>query len=208
MPGKTGYALCSDIKSNSDWHHLPVILLTAKADAESCIEGMNAGADAYIPKPFDPDSLRATVKSLIRNRKILQDKVLNLTSTTLKEPKKVEEAKLNPAEKVLVEKIHAYLDANLDNEHADISEMARELGISYSSLYAKVKSLTGKTPKAFASAYRMNIAREILRTGELTVSEVAWKLGFSSPSVFTREFKSHFGYPPSHEKPSDSNVNL
>lgn len=117
------------------------------------------------PKPFDPDSLRATVKSLIRNRKILQDKVLNLTSTTLKEPKKGEEAKLNPAEKVLVEKIHAYLDANLDNEHADISEMARELGISYSSLYAKVKSLTGKTPKAFASAYRMNIARELLRSG-------------------------------------------
>ncbi len=165
MPGKTGYALCSDIKSNSDWHHLPVILLTAKADAESCIEGMNAGADAYIPKPFDPDSLRATVKSLIRNRKILQDKVLNLTSTTLKEPKKVEEAKLNPAEKALVEKIHAYLDANLDNEQADISKMARELGISYSSLYAKVKSLTGKTPKAFANAYRMNIAHELLRTG-------------------------------------------
>ena len=157
------------------------------------------------PKPFDPDSLRATVKSLIRNRKILQDKVLNLTSTTLKEPKKVEEAKLNPAEKVLVEKIHAYLDANLDNEHADISEMARELGISYSSLYAKVKSLTGKTPKAFASAYRMNIARELLRSEGLTVSEVAWKLGCSSPSVFTREFKNHFGYPPSHEKPSDSN---
>ena len=93
------------------------------------------------------------------------------------------------------------LDANLDNPDADIAEMARELGLSYSSLYAKIKALTGETPKAYVTSYRMNIARELLLQG-WNVSETADKVGSSSPSTFSREFKSHFGYPPSQVKSS------
>lgn len=197
MPGKTGYSLCADIKAHPDWNHIPVILLTAKADAESSIEGMKAGADAYIPKPFDPDYLRAAVESLLRNRKILQDKIRNLTSADLKDPEKTEEVRLSPSEKEFLEKVHAYLDANLDNVEADVNDMAGALCMSYSSLYAKVKALTGETPKAYSTAYRMNIARQLLLSGSWTVSEVADKVGASSPSTFSREFKNHFGYPPS-----------
>ena len=84
---------------------------------------------------------------------------------------------------------------------AELAElMARELGMSYSSLYAKLKALTGETPKAYATAYRMNIARNLLLSGEWTVSEVADKVGSSSPFTFSREFKNHFGYPPSQAK--------
>ncbi|MBR1569847.1 MAG: response regulator [Bacteroidales bacterium] len=200
MPGKTGYGLCADIKSNPDWNHIPVVLLTAKADAESSVEGMKAGADAYVAKPFDPDFLKATVESLLKNRRILQEKVKNLTSADLQDPQKSEEVKLSPSERKLLEKIHAYLDANLENEESDVASMARELGMSYSNLYAKVKALTGETPKAYATAYRMNIARNLLVSGEWTVSEVADKVGSSSPFTFSREFKNYFGYPPSQAK--------
>lgn len=197
MPGKTGYALCSDIKENPDWCHIPVILLTAKADAQSNIEGMRHGADAYIPKPFDPDVLMAAVESQIRNRRLIQNRVLNLTSTTIQEPEKAEEAHLSAPDRAMIGRIHAWLDANLDNEQIGVQELARELGMSYSSLYAKLKGLTGKTPQAFMANYRMNIARELLLAGELNVSEVAYRVGSSSPSTFSREFKKHFGYPPS-----------
>ena len=197
MPGKTGYGLCADIKSHPDWNHIPVILLTAKADAESSIEGMKAGADAYIPKPFDPDYLRAAVESILRNRRILQEKVRNLTSADLRDPEKAQEVSLSPSDKAFLEKVHSYLDTNLDNAEADVNDMAKELCMSYSSLYAKVKALTGETPKAYTTAYRMNIARQLLLSGEWNVSEVADKVGASSPSTFSREFKNHFGYPPS-----------
>ena len=200
MPGKTGYALCSDIKAHPDWNHIPVILLTAKADAASSVEGMKAGADAYVPKPFDPDFLKATVESILRNRRILQEKVRNLTSADLQDPEKAEEIPLTSAEKAFLEKVHAYLDANLDNVDADVAGMADELCMSYSSLYAKVKALTGETPKAYSTAYRMNIARQLLLSGEWTVSEVADKVGASSPSTFSREFKKHFGEAPSQIK--------
>ena len=197
MPGKTGYALCTDIKENPEWCHIPVILLTAKADAQSNIEGMRHGADAYIPKPFDPDVLMAAVESQIRNRRLIQNRVLNLTSTTIQEPEKAEEAHLSASDRAMIDRIHAWLDANLDNEQIGVQEMARELGMSYSSLYAKLKGLTGKTPQAFMANYRMNIALELLQAGELNVSEVAYRVGSSSPSTFSREFKKHFGFPPS-----------
>jgi signal transduction histidine kinase/ligand-binding sensor domain-containing protein/AraC-like DNA-binding protein len=197
IPGKTGYALCADIKENPEWCHIPVILLTAKADAQSNIEGMRHGADAYIPKPFDPDVLMAAVESQIRNRRLIQNRVLNLTSTTIKEPDKAEEAHLSASDRAMIDRIHAWLDANLDNELVGVQEMARELSMSYSSLYAKLKGLTGKTPQAFMANYRMNIALELLQAGELNVSEVAYRVGSSSPSTFSREFKKHFGFPPS-----------
>ena len=199
MPHKTGYGLCADIKNSSDWNHIPVILLTAKADAESSIEGMKAGADAYVSKPFDPDVLKATVESILRNRRLLQERIRDLKGPDLENPAKTEEARLSPADSALLKKVQAYLDANLENEEADINDMAAQIGMSYSSLYAKLKALTGATPKAYATAYRMNIARELLLQG-WNVSETAYKVGSSSPSTFSREFKNHFGYPPSQVK--------
>lgn len=197
MPGKTGYSLCADIKGDPAMNHIPVILLRAKADADSSVEGMKAGADAYVGKPFDPDYLKAVVESILRNRRILQDKVLSLTSTSLKEEEKTEEVQLRPQDKALLEKVYAFLDAHLEEENTSVQQLAEEIGMSYSSLYAKLKSLTGKTPQAFVSNYRMNIAMELLRSGQYNVSEVSYRVGASSPSTFSREFKKQFGFPPS-----------
>lgn len=199
MPNKGGYALCKDIKDNPDTCHVPVILLTAKADAKSSVEGVKAGADAYIPKPFDPDYLVATVETQIKNRRRMQDRVLNMTSVSIKEePEIIEEVGLNPRDKALLEKIHSIVDANLENDAFNVVDLAENLAMSYSSMYAKVKGLTGKTPQAFISTYRMNRAIELLKEGNLSVSEVAYKVGSSSPFSFSREFKKHFGFPPSH----------
>lgn len=126
--------------------------------------------------------------------RILQDKVASLTSADLEES--APEVKLSASEEALLRKMHTFLDANLDNTEWDISAMAQELGMSYSSFYAKVTALTGHTPKAYVTGYRMNIARRLLLEG-YNVSEVADKVGSSSPSTFSREFKNHFGYPPS-----------
>lgn len=134
--------------------------------------------------------------------RILQDKVASLTSADLEE--RAPEVKLSAAEETLLRKMHSFLDANLDNTEWDISAMAQELGMSYSSFYAKVTALTGHTPKAYVTGYRMNIARRLIMEG-YNVSEVADKVGSSSPSSFSREFKNHFGYPPSQTSRQSAN---
>lgn len=206
MPGKNGFELCGDIKENPDWSHLPVVLLTAKADAESSVQGLRIGADAYVPKPFDPQYLLAVIDSQLRNRRILQQRVLNLTSTTLKEePEKAEEAQLSPRDRFILDKIHTIVDKNLGNDQFGVEDLAGALGISYSSLYAKMKALTGKTPLFYINNYRMNRAKELLESRMYTVSEVAFKVGSLSPNTFSRDFKKHFGFTPtsvSKGKPS------
>ena len=200
MPGKTGYGLCREIKENPSWNHIPVILLTAKADAESSVEGMKVGADAYVPKPFDPDVLKATVESIIRNRIVLQEKVRDFTSDNLQV--EAEKVQLPEADRIFLEKMHDYLDSRLEDADFNVADIAREIGMSYSSLYAKIKATTGMTPQNYITRYRMNIARKLLQDGSLSISEIAWRVGSSSPSTFSREFKNHFGYPPSREKTS------
>ena len=198
MPGMNGYELCREIKGNSEWSHIPVVLLTAKADAASSIEGLKSGADAYIPKPFDPDYLKAAVESIIRNRRILQERVLNMTKESVKaEPEKTDEVQLSPKDKVLMEKILDLMEKNMATESFGAEEMASALEMSYSSLYSKMKALTGKTPLFFINNYRMNRAMELLKTRLYTVSEVAYKIGSLSPNTFSRDFKKHFGVTPS-----------
>lgn len=198
MPIKNGYSLCSDIKGNGDWCHIPVLLLTARADALGNIEGMRCGADAYVPKPFDPDVLMATVDSLLRNRKAVQARLANLTSTSLKDVDPVENGTgLTKKEKELMARIHAIMDQNLDNPSFSVEMLSEFMNMSYSSLYSKLKAIMGVTPLQFINTYRMNMAMEYLSAGSYTVSEVALKVGQESLSTFSRDFKKHFGIPPS-----------
>lgn len=198
MPGKNGYELCNEIKTTDEWNHLPVILLTAKTDAHSTIQGYMTGADAYVAKPFDPDYLKAVVESQLRNRRILQQKALNLTSEVVKaDPDAADGAQLTPRDKFLLEKIHTIMEKNLSNERFGVEDMAQALDMSYSSLYAKMKAITGKTPLFFINNYRMNRAKEMLESKLYTVSEVAFKVGSLLPNTFSRDFKKHFGVTPS-----------
>ena len=141
------------------------------------------------------------MESLIRNRLILQEKVRDLTSDNLQ--REAEKVKLPEADRLFLEKMHAYLDSRLEEADFNVADAARAIGMSYSSLYAKVKAVTGVTPQSYMTRYRMNIARQLLQEGTLNVSEVAYRVGSSSPSTFSREFKNHFGYPPSQVRKQD-----
>ncbi len=196
MPHKDGFQLCSEIKSHPDFGHIPVIMLTAKSDLHSNMKGLNCGADAYVNKPFDPFYLKAVIENLLTNRKRIQYVVLNLTSNSLNAPE-AQQAQLNTADHQFLEQLHTLIDANLSHEGFNIQILAKEIGMSYSSLYAKIKAMTGQTPQNFLNTYRMNMAMDLLKTHQFTVSEVSYKVGISSPTNFSRSFKKHFCLSPS-----------
>ena len=200
MPRKDGFALCREIKSDPDYCHIPVVLLTAKNDSSTSVSSMESGADAFVAKPFDPDYLVATVNALLENRRRIQQRVLSLTSSTINEEMAFEDSGLTRQEKAFLEKTYKIIDDHLADESFSVEALASELAVSYSSLYAKVKAITGSSPLSFLNAYRMNVAMEMLKRGGCSVAEVADAVGASSPFNFSRDFKKHFGVPPSSVK--------
>lgn len=200
MPGKDGFAVCREIKDNPNYSHIPVILLTAKNDTVTSVNSMRAGADSFIQKPFDPDYLTATILALINNRKRLQDKILNLTSSSIEEKESIGSTGLSKQERAFLEKLHKVVDEHIGDENFSVESLSQELAVSYSSLYAKVKALTGSSPLSYLNTYRMNVAMELLQSGDYTVAEVADHVGSSTPFNFSRDFKKHFGVTPSSVK--------
>lgn len=198
-----GFQLCSQIKASSDYGFVPVLLLTAKSDLANRRHGADCGADAYIGKPFDPYYLKSVVASIIENRRRIQQLILNMTPATMaqeqqgNEPTGIAEPIMSDRDREFLQSLHSLLDTHLADSDLNVNVIAQQMGVSYSSLYARVKDLTGQTPQNFVSTYRMNIAMELLRTHNYTVSEVCYKVGASSQSNFSRSFKKQFGVSPS-----------
>lgn len=202
MPVMDGHELCRKLKESSTYGHIPIILLTALDDNQKAVEYIKSGADAYVQKPFDPRKLAAMVDTMIANRRKVQNMVSSLTSSAFVEQKSDETSNadidmLSIADKNFLANFYAQLDEHLADENYGIDEMGKALGIGEAKLYAKVKTLTGQTPKAFFVTYRMNKAMELLKSGQYTVSEVGYMVGSTSPAVFSRSFKHQFGISPS-----------
>lgn len=195
MPYKDGLTLCNEIKNNPEICHLPVILLTAKAETDDLIQGLDCGADAYVRKPFDPKYLLVVVRNVLANRQRLQA-VISRISAPL-EPDAGQKLGINPQDEEFLNKLYELTDRFLDNEDFNIASIAGELNISRSSFYSKVKTLTGQSPQLFLGTYRLNKSMELLKTRQYTVSEVCYKVGFNSVSSFSRSFKKKFGVSPS-----------
>lgn len=195
MPFKDGYELCYDIKSNPEFCHLPIILLTAKADMDSQIIGMEAGADAYLKKPFEPNLLFAVIKGIIDNRNKLQ-KILTSSVAEMKVDEE-EQVEMNRHDRLFIEKLHAMMEEHLADEEFNVTAMSKEFGMSRTSLFSKIKALYGASPQTWITDYRLNKAMELLKTREYNVSEVSYKVGFSTLTGFSRSFKNKFGFPPS-----------
>ena len=196
MPRKNGFTLCRELKADPDLYHIPVILLTAKADTGSSIKGLEGGAEAYITKPFDPEFLAASIETLLENRRKIQRRIISLTSSSLQKETVREALPLKQEDKVFLEKIHAILDQNLSQPDFSVESLSASLFMSYSSLYAKVKALTGQPPLTYVNTYKMNIAREMLQSGKYTVTEVAYEVGAANSSSFARSFRKQFGKSP------------
>ncbi len=193
MPGKDGYALCKDIKSDRQLCHIPVILVTAKVTVENQIQGLDMGADAYVTKPFDPYYLKSLIRSQLDNRDRMQSLVRMATSTRAIAPS----ASLSVQDSDFLDSLYNLMESEMTNPELDVEKMAGELFISRSKLFYKVKGLTGQTPIEFFKQYKLNRAAELLKEGKYTISQISDLTGFSSPSKFSTLFKKQFGVPPS-----------
>ncbi len=193
MPGKDGYELCREIKNDDKLCHLPVILLTAKTGMATQMDSLSSGADAYVPKPFDPKYLKSTILNLLENRRRIRSRLSLVTSTSVLS----DDEGINPRDVRMLKKIYSFLDEHLGEEDFNVQSLAAEIGMSRSSLHSKLKTLTGYTPQEFLTSYRLNKAMELLRRGDMNVSEVSYEVGYTSLAGFSRSFKNKFGVSPS-----------
>lgn len=191
MPDVDGVQLCRAVKRNLRTSHIPVIMLSAKSDIADQMDGMDVGADDYIPKPFSLELLKAKIRNQLRTRSRLID--LYSSSTEI-EPAKVA---MNPLDEEFLNKAINVMDKHLDDSQFSTDAFAREMFMSRSNLHLKMKALTGDSTNEFIRRVRMNKALELLRSARYTVSEVSAMVGYSTPSYFATSFKKFFGYSPS-----------
>ena len=191
LPGMDGIEICRKIKTDRRTSHIPVILLTAQTTNEQKISGFEAGADDYITKPFTYEILESRIRNLIRQRDTLRKSFQNQVEI---EPSNVEVVSLD---KKFIQKAIEIVEKNIDNTEFSVEELSHELNMSRVNLYKKLLSLTGKTPIEFIRIIRLKRAAQLLRESQLTVSEIAYKVGFNNPKYFTKYFKEEFGVLPS-----------
>lgn len=186
MPQKDGFELCQTLKKDFRTSHIPIILLTAKADLESKLIGLEYGADAYMTKPFNSRELRTRVRKLIELRDALREKYRAM-------PEPVSEA---PDDEFFHKLMNA-IAAHSSDEEFHAAQLCQQLGISRVQLFRKLKALTGTSASQFVRSYRLNKAKGMLTNTDLNISEIAFEVGFKDPAYFTRAFTREFGVAPS-----------
>jgi signal transduction histidine kinase/DNA-binding response OmpR family regulator len=199
MPEKDGFEVCQTLKGDERTSHIPLVLLTAKAGVENRIAGLKHGADAYLAKPFHREELLATLENLLELRRKLQARFRNMDWEQQKQPEP--EQPLSPAahpgmEDVFLQKVILQLEKHLDNADFSVPELALKMGLSQSQLYRKIKALTDLSTAAFIRRYRLHKGRQLLETTELTMAEIAYQVGFTTPNYFSDAFFEAFGVRP------------
>ena len=190
MPVKDGLQLCAEIKQTEQSSHIPVILLTAKADIESRIEGLGAGADGYIAKPFEKDELTLTVRNALNSSRAIRNRYASDVKPKSTDP-------LVTMQDEFVDRLNAVIDKNIEDEDFGVMPLSRALKYSRSQLHKKVKALTGHSASSYIQYRRLSKAKALLGNPEMNISEVAWAVGFKDPKYFSRVFKREFGVSPS-----------
>lgn len=190
MPEMDGFELCKKIKSNFEFSHIPVILLTAKNTIKSKVEGLELGADAYIEKPFSKEYLMAQIASLIANRNMIRE---YFASSPLVHIKSMAHSR---ADERFLELLNETIYKNIEDEYLDVEKLARLLTMSRITLYRKIKAISNLTPVELINIARLKKAAELLAEGEYKIYEVADMVGFSSQSNFARNFNKQFNMTP------------
>ena len=191
MPKKDGYELCSVLKSNTKTSHIPIMLLTAKAGQSNKMAGLTQGADAYLTKPFDADELLLVTKNLIAARKRIWEhfKALDLSA--------LPDLNLGSVDDKFLQKVVKFINENIDNELLSVEDIASQVGFSRAQLHRKLKALTNKSAGQMVNDIRLNTAKTMLMQRVGSVSEIAYSVGYSNMSYFTKSFKERFGVLPS-----------
>lgn len=188
MPKKNGFEVCAILKEDERTSHIPIVLLTAKADMDAKISGLERGADAYLTKPFEPRELLVRLRKLLDLRKKLQKRYRSL-----------ELVKPDPGpEDLFLEKVRQAVLNKLDNPDFGIEELCQAVTLSRAQLHNKLKALTGLSTSIYIRSIRLNKAKQLLESSNLNVSEVAYEVGFKDPKYFSRLFTNEFKKPPSH----------
>ncbi len=191
MPRMNGYELCKHIKEDLDISHTPVILLTARNDEESRRYGYKNGADAYVTKPFEISTLYSQMNALLENRKLIRARYVDLNSLPCPE-----ESTFSSADETFLLKLNKLINDHLSDERLDVPFLCREVGMSRSSLYNKMKALTDMSTNDYITKLRMERAAHLVVHTKLSVNEIADEVGFASGKYFSSVFKQYTGLTP------------
>jgi len=198
MPEIDGLSLCRTIKSDHLTSHIPVILLTARTEIENRIEGLEMGADSYIPKPFHPRHLFVRIERLLKAR----EQVAEYFKANFGTPSYDLQQTISPRDRELLEKCVAFIESNYQDETLDAGQLASHLAFSKPQLYRKIKALTGLTPHALIKNFRLKMARQMIAEDVHSISDIIYMTGFNNRTYFYRSYKEVFG-----ETPGDLNKN-
>ena len=191
MPKKDGFELCHRLKTNVKTSHVPVILLTAKAGHSNKMEGLQQGADAYITKPFDANELLVRIRNLMGIRKRLWQKLKNTDGVL------VDELELTSLDDSFLRKVFKTIETHLDDSSLSVEKLSNQVGFSRGQLHRKLKALLNTSPNQLIAEIRLNKAKTMLQNKTGSVSEVAYSVGYSNLSYFSKSFKEKFGQSPS-----------
>lgn len=190
MPVMDGFELCMHIKTNVDYSHIPVILLTAKDTLQSKIEGLELGADAYIEKPFSPTHLQVQIANLLMNRNKIKEHFANSPLVHIKS------IAYSKADEHFLEELNDAIYRNLENNDLDVEHLAKIMTMSRPTLYRKIKAISNLTPNELINITRLKKAAEMLAAGDHKIYEIAERVGYSSQTNFGRNFLKQFGLTP------------
>lgn len=201
MPVMDGIELCKKMKSDLQYSHIPIILLTAKNSLNSKIEGLEVGADAYIEKPFSLEHLLAQMSNLLANRNVMRQYFAHSPLTHIKG------MAVSKADKDFLEQLNKVIYENITDLDLDVDQLSAMMNMSRPTLYRKIKGISDMTPNELINLTRLKRGAELLAEGDHKINEVANLIGYSLPTNFSRDFQRQFGFSPSHYvnslKPTD-----
>lgn len=191
MPHMDGYTFCRAVKDNVQCCHIPFILLTAKNSSESRSGAYEAGADSFIAKPFDIDVLHSRIRQLLEQR---ERRLASFRKGTHINPKEIT---ITSLDEKLIQKALECIEKNMDNTEYNVEALSTDMGLERSSLYRKMQAIAGQTPTEFMRSIRLKRAARLLESGQYSVQEISWMVGFNTPRYFSSYFKEMFGMTPS-----------
>ncbi|WP_343692078.1 response regulator [Chitinophaga sp.] len=190
MPGIDGFELCKLIKSNVEYCHIPIILLTSKNTYKAHIEGLEVGADAYIQKPFSTELLQIQIANLLKNRRKIKE---HFASSPFEDVRIMAHSKTDYA---FLKKLDEYISNNIKDPNIDIDMLAGHMFMSRTTLYRKIKSLSSLSPKELIDLTRLKKAANLIACNEFSLYEISKMVGYSSQSLFSRNFLKYFKMSP------------
>jgi len=194
MPRMNGIELCAKVKSDINYSHIPIVLLTAKTNIQSKIEGMDVGADVYLEKPFSPEYLLATVSNLINSREKLKD-------AFMKNPMVMSNSMTTtPADKEFLNKLRDAIHKNISNADLKMEDIAVSLNMSRASFYRKIKGVLDLSPNEYLRLERLKMAAQLMKENKYQIGEICYIVGFNSSSYFSKCFQEQFGVLPKDYK--------